>query len=367
MDSLLAIFDAVEDPRDFNVRHELSAMLFLALAATLCGAKSCVDIADFAAAHRVELGAIVDLRRGTPSHDSFSRLFRLLSPEQLETALCRFGMALRQGLNLPPAQGVVAIDGKRLRRGYERGKAHMPPLMVGVWDTETRLSLGVRGSAQGQEVKATLEVLKAVVLKGCTVTADALHCHPEMARTVCAQGADYVLKLKGNNGPLLRTAKAAFAAAEATGKLDSLSLTEHGHDRIERRTGSVVTVQAGTTDFPGLAAFGRIQSERSKAGGEPKLATHYVVMSQCMPVAVMMATTRQYWSIENQSHWPLDIVFREDDARTRKNYGPQNLSVIRRMALDILRAHPDQRSPARKMKLASWNKEFFYELFIHMR
>src|SRR5258708_35054937 len=127
MDSLISISHEVRDPRDFNARHDVSAMLFIALAATLCGAKSCVDIADFAAAHEVDLAEIVDLSHGAPSHDSFSRLFRLLDPEQMAQAFARFAQALREGLGLDPAKGVVAADGKRWRRGYGRGRPCMPP------------------------------------------------------------------------------------------------------------------------------------------------------------------------------------------------------------------------------------------------
>src|SRR6202140_2439799 len=178
METMISIFREVRDPRDFNAQHDLAAMLFVALAATLCGAKSCVDIADFAAAHESELAEIVDLRHGPPSHDSFSRLFRLLDPEEVAKAFARFVKALREGLGLGPAKGVVAVDGKRLRRGYERGRSHMPPLMVSVWDTETRLSLATQAAPGGNEVAATLEALKSVVLKGCIVVGDALHCHP---------------------------------------------------------------------------------------------------------------------------------------------------------------------------------------------
>src|SRR5262249_23854619 len=148
------------------------------------------------------LAEIVDLRHGAPSHDSFSRLFRLLDPEELAKAFARFVAALREGLGLGPAKGVVAIDGKRLRRGYERGRSHMPPLMVSVWDAETRLSLAMQPAAGGDEVAATLAALKSVILKGCTVAADALHCHPRMAAQVRQRGAHYALKLKGNHRPL---------------------------------------------------------------------------------------------------------------------------------------------------------------------
>jgi predicted transposase YbfD/YdcC len=368
MESVLAIFASIEDPRDHTAQYDLSVLLFIALAATLCGARSCVDIADFAEGNRADLIDIVVLPADTtPSHDTFSRLFRLLDPEPLEAALRRFSAAMREGLGLGPAEGVVAVDGKRLRRGYERGRAHMPPLMVGVWDAETRLSLAARAGANGNEVAATLAALKTVSLKGCTVTGDALHCHPEMARHVRAQGGDYLLKLKANHGPLLAAAKAAFAAAEVAGTLKWSATEDDANDRIERRRGCVFAVPATAPAFPGLAAFGRIDSERTKDGGETKSKTHYLVMSQCLPAWRMLATTRRHWSVENHLHRQLDVVFREDDARTRKDNAPGNLSVIRRMALDMPRAHPLQRSIARKMNLATWKKSFFQELFTYVR
>ena len=134
-------------------------------------------------------------------------------------AFARFVTALREGLGLGPAKGVVAVDGKRLRRGYERGRACMPPLMVSVWDAETRLSLATRHAPGGDEVAATLAALKSLVLKGCIVTGDALHCHPRMAAEVRERGAHYALKLKANHGPLFACAQPAFAAAEPTARL----------------------------------------------------------------------------------------------------------------------------------------------------
>jgi predicted transposase YbfD/YdcC len=368
MESVLGIFASVDDPRDHTARYELPALLFIALAATLCGAKSCVDIADFAAANRVDLAEIVGLPdSGAPSHDTFSRLFRLLDPEHMESALRRFAAAMRRGLGLDAAEGTVAVDGKRLRRGYERGRASLPPLMVGIWDAETRLSIAARVGTDGNEVAATLAALKTVALKGCIVTGDALHCHPEMARTVRAQGGHYLLKLKGNHGPLLAAAEAAFAAAEAAGTLKWTRTTDSAHDRIETRRGCVFAVPADAPAFPDLAAFGRIDSERTKKGGKTEQKTHYVVMSQRLPAWRMLATTRRHWSVENHLHRQLDVVFREDDARIRKDNAPGDLSIVRRMALDMLQAHPDRRSIARKMNLARWSEPFFFELFAYVR
>lgn len=367
MQELLAILYEVRDPRDINTRHPCASLLFIALLATLSGAKSCVDIADFAAAHVEELAGIVELPHGAPSHDCFSRLFRLLDPEEMAKVLMRFAKALRDGLGLPAAKGVVAIDGKRLRRGYERGKVFMPPLMISVWDAETRLSLAAKASGDGNEVKATLEALKSLDLKGCTVTADALHCHPAMAEAVRAAGAHYALKLKGNNGPLYACAAGAFEKADAAGKTASYETSEKGHDRFERRRVTTIPAPKDAPHLPGLAMLARIESERQKTGGKSETAVYYVALSKRMPPRRVQEIVRTHWGVENNLHWPLDVVFHEDDARSRKNYAPQNLSFMRRMALDMLNTHPDRRSPARKMKLASWSKEFLFELFAHMR
>jgi predicted transposase YbfD/YdcC len=367
MESLITILREVRDPRDVNARHDCASMLFLALMAMLCGAKSCVDIADFCAANEKDLADIVDLPHGAPSHDSFSRLFRLLDPDELAKAFANFAQALRAALGLGPATGVVAIDGKRLRRGYERGRAFMPPLMISVWDAQTRLSLAARASSDGNEVKATLEALKSLDLKGCVVTADALHCHPKMAQGVRAQGGHYMLKLKKNNAPLHECAEKTFAKADAAGKTASCESRETAHDRFERRRVAVVAAPKDAPELPGLAMFARVESARGKSEGDAKTHVSYAALSQRMTPAKAMAVVREHWSVENNLHWPLDVVFDEDDARTRKNHAPQNLSFIRRMALNILNAHPDKRSPARKMKLAAWSKEFFFELFTHMR
>jgi predicted transposase YbfD/YdcC len=357
----------VRDPRDENARHPLASVLFCALAATLCGAKTCVDIADFVEANFETLAEIVELPHGAPSHDLFSRIFRLLDPAELATALERFALALREGLGLGPPKGVVAIDGKSLRRGYERGKAHFAPLMVGVWDSETKLSLSSRRADGGSEVATTLAILKALVLKGCTVTADALHCNKEMAKAVRNAGAHYALTLKGNRSTLHAAALSGFAQAEGSGALAVHETLEKGHDREESRRVSVIAVPSDAPDFPGLAAIARIQSERRMPTGKIETDTRFVALSRKLSPRRVLEITRAHWSIENNLHWQLDVSFNEDDARTRKDYGPQNLAVIRRMALDILRAHPDSRSIARKMKLAAWRKDFFFELFAYMR
>jgi predicted transposase YbfD/YdcC len=367
MSGLITILREVRDPREMNARHDLAAILFVALAATLCGAKTCVEIAEFAEANVEELTAMVALPHGAPSHDTFSRIFRLLDPAELARAFAAFMSGLRQELGLDPARGVVAVDAKSLRRGYERGRAHMPPLMVSVWDTQTRMTIAQGRAPGGGEVKATLALLKGLVLKGCTLTADALHGHAEMARSVRAAKAHYCLGLKGNRGPLFAAITAAFAAAGDSAPFHQT--TEAGHGRREERCASVLPAAAlgRAHAFPGLAAIGRIAARRTLGNGRQESATRYVVLSRCLSPHKLLQVVRAHWSIENHLHWTLDVVFDEDDARSRKNYAPENLAVIRRLALNILNAHPDKRSTASKMRRARWNKDFFLSLFTHLQ
>jgi len=367
MQSLIEIFREVRDPRDPNAQHDLGAILFLALAATLCGAKSCVQIAEFAEAREDALREIVDLPHGVPSHDTFSRVFRLLDPGELERAFAACMARVRQELGPAAPAGVVAVDGKSLRRAYDKGRACLPPLMVSVWDSQARMTLAQARAPGGNEVAATLAVLRGLVLKGCTVTADALHCHPAMAEAVLGAKAHYALALKANNGPLHAAAEQAFAQVGAA--VPSYSCEERGHGRSEWRQASVIpaTSLVRPAALPGLKAVGRIVCRRTGAGGRTSEEAHYVALSRRLTPAKVLEVKRAHWSIENHLHWTLDVLFDEDDARTRKNYAPENLAVIRRLAQNILRAHPLDRSMSLKMFRAMISEEFFFELFAYMR
>jgi predicted transposase YbfD/YdcC len=367
MNGLIAILRDVRDPRDVNARHDCTSMLFVALLATLCGSKTCVEFSDFCAGHLDDLADVVEFPHGPPSHDSFSRLFRLLDPEELSRAFAAFSKALREGLGLGPVKGVVAIDGKRLRRGYERGKAHFPPLMISVWDTETRLSLAARAGEGGNEVAATLEALKSLDLKGCVVTADALHCHPAMAAGVLAQKGSYAIKLKANNGPLYELARQTFEQSDAEGGAPFAQTEEFSHDRRERRRISLAKAPQAAAHLPGLAMFGRLESLRTPTGRKSKEHTSYIAFSREYAPRKALQIARAHWSVENNLHWPLDVVFDEDDSRTRRDHGPTNIAFIRRMAKDILSSHPAVMSITRKMRHASWSKEYLFNAFAHMR
>lgn len=365
MDRFAECFEDLPDPRADNAVHDLTELLFIALMATLCGATSCTDMALFARMKAYFWQDVLVLKHGLPSHDTFSRVFRLLDPKAFEKAFRRFMKAFAAGANITPPRGVIALDGKALRRGYERGKSHMPPVMVTAWAAQTRMALANVLAPNNNEAAGALQLLELLQLKGCVVTADALHCHRGMARQIVERGGDYVLAVKDNQPALLADARAAIAAAARKGN-KALATADADHGRNERRSAVVVPVKdmERKHDFPGLKAVARISSKR----GKDKTVERYFLMSRNYSRKEVLRIVRTHWSIENRLHWPLDVVLDEDLARNRKDNGPANLAVLRRMALNVARAHPDTKTSLRaKLKRAGWNDAFLFELIAHMR
>jgi len=355
-------FGALPDPRAENARHELLEILVIALAAVLCGAESCADMADFGLAKEPLLRQFLQLQHGIPSHDTFSRVFRLLDPVAFEAAFCRFMGDFAKQLH-----GVVAIDGKAVRGAFERGRRTTPLHLVNVWAAEARLAIA-QGLAPGRnEVAGALEVLELLSLDGCIVTADALHCHAEMARKVLARGAEYVLVLKDNQSALFADARELLEPAAIKAKAAESATGAHGRD--EQRTAVVVRAKrlADKHGFPGIAALARVELRRQVDGKSEAPLIRYFVLSQAFSPARVLAITRSHWGIENQLHWVLDVIFNEDAARNRKDNGPENLAVLRKLALNMLRSHPDKASIRRKIKRAGWEDAFLLSILAQMR
>src|ERR1700694_5421327 len=246
-------FSELPDPRADNALHDLTEILFIALMATLCGATSCTDMALFARMKAYLWQDVLVLKNGLPSHDTFSRVFRMLDPKAFETAFRRFMKSFAQGAKIKQPRGVIAIDGKALRRGYERGKSHMPPVMVTAWAAQTRMALANVVAPNHNEAAGALQLLELLQLKGCVVTADALHCHREMAKQIAVRGGDYVLAVKENQPALLADARAAIATAARKGK-KPVATTDADHGRKEKRSALVVPVKdmEERHNFPGL-------------------------------------------------------------------------------------------------------------------
>jgi predicted transposase YbfD/YdcC len=358
-------FSDLPDPRAANALHDLKELLFIALMATLCGATSCSDIALFARMKAYLWKGVLKLEYGFPSHDTFSRIFRMLDPMAFEKAFQRFMADFARAANIKPAQGVVALDGKALRRGYERGMSHMPPVMVTAWAAQTRLALANVLAPGNNEVEGAMQLIGLLQLKGCIVTADALHCHRAMAGAIVQRGGDYVLAVKENQPALLADARAAIGAeAKKSGK--SQTQRENRHGRKETRSAVVAPApeMAAKHDFPGVVAVAKIRSKR----GQDKIIDRYFLLSQHYSPARVLKIVREHWGIENRLHWPLDVVLDEDLARSRKDNAPANLAVLRRLAVNVARAHPDTKTSLRgKLLKAGWSDAFMFELLANMR
>ena len=360
------IFASVADPRDINARHDLREILFIALAAMLCGADSCVEMAEFGLEKEALLRTILELKHGVPSHDTFSRVFRLLDPVALEDAFTRFMAAFRQGLGPGAGRSVLAIDGKSLKRAYEKGRAHMPPMMVSVWGVTMRMTLAQTEAGEGGEAETAIRLLESVSLKGCVVTADAIHCDRRTVETVKQRGGDYVIALKLNQRKLHADVTALLDQAGARGR--TAETQEEGHGRHERRSILVVAAPGLATAhrFKGLTTVARVTSERTIDGKTSREERLFIASRRFEPFD-FLDIVRSHWDIENGSHWQQDIVFHEDLTRNRKDNGPRNLALLRRLTANILKANPDKASTRVKRLKAAWNPDFFLDALTHMQ
>jgi predicted transposase YbfD/YdcC len=362
------LFAAVEDPRAANARHDLSEILFIAFASVLCGAESCVDMAAFGASKAALLGSVLALEHGVPSHDTFSRLFRVLDPEQFEVAfrgfMSRFAAAISGQIGT--AGQVIALDGKSLRGAVDSAKRTQPLHLVTAWAAEHRLVLGLKRAPEQSEVTAAREIIAMLDLTATTVTADALHGNRATAAAIRERGGDYALALKGNRGPLYHEAQALLADVNP----EKAAITiEKAHGRHEERCAWVMEVPKDWRDlheFTDLAAVARIDALR-RINGEETKQTRYYVLSRVLDAAEALRVVRAHWSIENNQHWLLDVALAEDRAHTRNDRTAENIALLRRLALNLLRADTAKGSIRLKVKRAGWQDDYLLSLLRQMR
>lgn len=331
----------------------------IALCAVLCGGESCVDMADFAEEKEGFLRQFLSLNNGLPSHDTFSRLFRALEPEQFRRCFQAFMAHFTE-----TCQGVVAIDGKVLRRSFDTASAKSSLHMVSAWGCEQRLVLGqIATDEKSNEITAVPKLLEMLSLKGCVVTVDALNCQRTIAAQIIEQGGDYALALKGNQGSL-HADVVKFLDDPASQMTTAPPVVEADHGRIETRIASVSTDIGWLQDdhqWPGLAAIGKIHRVR-ETKTKTTTETAYYLLSTPMTAERFAQVVRAHWGVENSLHWVLDVTMNEDQARNRLDNGPNNLAVLRHMALNILNAKKSKISNRRKIKRAGWNNAFLAHL-----
>jgi len=337
-------FAALEDPRVERTRlHKLLDMVVIAICAVICGANDWPGIVDWGKDKQEWLQEFLELPNGIPSHDTFWRLFAALKPEQFERC---FSEWIRAVSALTPG-GVVAIDGKFLRRSHDKGIGRGAIDMVSAWACASRLVLAQRKvDEKSNEITAIPELLKILELKGAIVTIDAIGCQSEIAETIVEQEADYLLQLKGNQPNLHEDVALLFtdlAESNFTAyPYDTAKTIDKAHGRIEVR-------QAWTISDPGLLSHLRnadkfinlqtvmkVRSQRT-LNGKVTSEDHYYISSLNASAQRLLDAKRSHWQVENSLHWVLDIAFREDESRLHKLNGAQNFAILRHIALNALK------------------------------
>jgi predicted transposase YbfD/YdcC len=360
LEQFASCWEGLEDPRSGNAAlHDFQELLMIALCCVLCGGQGAVDMALFAEAKEPFLRSFLTLANGLPSHDTFSRLFRNLDPDQFRDSFQRFMSQFSEQL-----QGVVAIDGKVLRRSFDRTSGKSALHMVSAWGSEQRLVLAqIATDAKSNEITAVPKLLRMLALKGAIVTTDALNCQRAIAQQIVGQQGDYALALKGNQGTLYDDVILLLDDPELKSST-SAPLVEADHGRIETRTATVSTEidwLMKQHQWPGLKAVGKVVRVRETAE-KTTTETAYYLLSRVLSPERFNAVVRQHWGVENSLHWRLDVVMNEDQDRTRMGYGPENLAVLRHMAINAMQKEGSKGSLRGKFKRAGWDDDFLYRL-----
>jgi len=352
----------VEDPRVERTRkHPLETILVISLLAVICGADSFVEIERYAKTKHDWLSGFLDMSGGVPSHDTIGRLFATLNPKSLGEAFRRWTTRLAGDTK----EGVIAIDGKTLRRSFKHAGDHAFVHMVSAWSHTNRTVLGqVKTDAKSNEITAIPALLELLDIQGALVTIDAAGTQTAIAAKIVDKGGDYFLAVKANQPKLHEAIKDHFRDPEriASGlgfcevKEPKLS---HGRQETRRAWVSCEVEELATVDrWVGLKTLVRVESTRV-LNGEKTVEDRFYISSGMLSATEALITSRNHWSIENGLHWVLDVAFREDDCRVRAGNAAENFSMLRQLALSLLKQRTEAKCGIRARRLmAGWDDKF---------
>lgn len=358
-------FGDLPDPRiGAKCDHRLLDIVLIAICAVIAGAESWDEIALFGEAKAAWLNQWLELPNGIPSHDTFERVFRKLDAHAFQERFLAWVQAVFQ---VTEGQ-VIAIDGKTVRGTRDgSGKANLH--LVSAWASANGLSLGqLKVNGKSNEITAIPDLLALLVLKGCIVTIDAMGCQTAIAKQIVDQQADYVLAVKKNQGTLYQHLEETFAFADdprwRQPPPDYAETLERGHGRLEKRQcWALPDTEAQANGWTGCQTLVRVRRERQLAG-RTEQETAYFISTLPAQANRLLACTRAHWGIENSLHWVLDLVFHEDHARTRTGDGAENLALLRRIALNLIKQHPAKGSLKGKRYRAALDEDFLLEVLL---
>ena len=362
-------FATLTDPRcpaAPNSRHLLMDILIIAVCAVISGAEGWEDLEEYGKAQAEWFADLLDLPHGIPGHDTFRRVLARLDPEELTRCFIAWTNALSEA----SGGDIVSIDGKTLRHAFDRATSTAAIHMVSAWASANRLVLGQRKvEEKSNEMTAIPRLLQLLDLKGAVVTIDAMGCQKEIAKTMTEQGADDVLALKDNHPTLSEAVTLLLNDARDTGCADiehSYHETVDGdHGRIETRRYWITSEIEGLgakASWSNLQSVGMVESRR-EIGDTVQIDTRYFLTSLPAQAVRFAHAVRQHWGVENALHWVLDVSFQEDACRIRKEKGAQIFTVLRHIALNLLRREPHhKRGIKARRKRAGWDRDYLVQV-----
>ncbi|MEM9949863.1 MAG: ISAs1 family transposase [Cyanobacteria bacterium P01_D01_bin.36] len=367
--SLLKHFASLEDPRTlYLVEHPLLDIMALTICAVICGAETWEGIEAYGHSKSAWLRTFLSLPNGIPSHDTIARVFALLEPTQLQQCFVSWVKSIAE-LSLGE---VVSLDGKSARHSYDTGQGKGAIHMVSAWASENQLVLGqVKVADKSNEITAIPKLLKLLDVQGCIVTIDAMGTQTDISKQIIDQGADYVLSLKGNQHHLHEDVAQLFDWAQKTQFKDieheAFQTIDKGHGRIEiRRYWLLEQVEhlENADRWEGLKRVGMVEAERRVAGKPTTREQRYYLVSLDGGVKRFAQAARKHWGVENNLHWSLDVIFGEDDSRIRKGHAPENMTVMRKIALNLLAKESSKGSKKTKRLKAGWDNDFLVQVLL---
>lgn len=367
---IIGHFSVMADPRVERTRHHnLIDILVIAICGVISGCENWVEIVQFGEAKKEWLSGFLELPDGIPSHDTFGRVFSLIDPEQFQNCF----LSWIKEISCLTEGEVIAIDGKTLRGSQDRINGKSPIHIVSAWASENQLILGQRKvNEKSNEITAIPELLKLLEVKNCIITLDAMGCQTEIVERIVEKGADYVIALKKNQGglyddviPFLDALEKNSASDE--GNYEYFETIEKDHGRIEtRRYWTLPTSEWLIKTHPAWKQFNSIALVISQRNINGLISTEnrYYISSLKTGAKRFANAIRSHWKIENQFHWTLDVAFREDLSRIRKDFSPQNFAVLRHIALNLIKQENSgkKKSVQVKRKLCGWDNSYLQKV-----